>query len=341
MGITPQQTTNHTATTRLQMLARQLGASPYSNDREKIEYIYEIGFIAVQSQKIGINLLSPRSMFMSNWIANDLLIKNFLRDYHKSGKSGYMNVLDYAKSLGQGVTFLRRLSVRALVQSIAACYAGHFSMFVSRQKVIVSDPGGQNERRTLDPASIERVVAGFNPENLLGSFTKSTHLKAKGTLPGKWWDDALMFSDPTRRVISVRISEGQYQIAHQKVMELRSNIITEINQKPMYAWYGMDNIKIFNCVTNSVCMMERIINSEIFAKCDHGSLSELKIIIDNMKSYMESVIINNKGTLTHFYWAMQEGIFLLDWKKNDPEEYKSPIAINNDKKLVYPIKPKL
>lgn len=213
-------------------------------------------------------------------------------------------------------------------------------MFVSKQKIIITDPGGQNEQQTLVPSSTERVVAGFNPENLLGSFTKSSHLKAKGTLAGKWWNDGMMFTDPTRRVISVEISEKQYQQAYDYVMKLRETI-TEINQKALYAWYGMDNTTIFNCVTNAVSKMDTLINSKEFQECDHGALSELKIIIDNMKSYMESLIIHNKGTLTHFYWAIQEGIFHLKPEDIKPEEYKSPIAINNDKKLVYPIKPKL
>lgn len=255
--------------------------------------LYSVGFISVVSQKAAFRAGNKElDKFFSFQDAEGTDMAEFLRYCQENlgyQVSGLWRIYNYLKLTSP---------CESVLQGIASIYAGHFAIF----------------SEMIDGGNVQRSVAGFNPASLLSSFVNTSTLKEGGSIPGKWYNDEVMFLDSARRVVSIPVSEAAYDLFNEKITELKQNksiLFDDPVGKMMYGWYDLDETKNkFNCVTAGISAVRKIMDISRSSNMNDGGLVCFAGMVDKMNELITPLVTNGKGTLTPVLDAIQIGRFL-------------------------------
>lgn len=263
--------------------------------------MYSVGFIAVTSQKLSLQAGNKDlDEYFKNIPDKDPETVHFMKYCMKTLGYQACGVYRFFRYMQTGP-----LS-NSVMQALASIYAGHFAIFAEEIKGV----------------DINRTVAGFNPASLSASMFRTTALKQGGSVEGKWYDDGEMFQDPSRRVISIPVSEAVYRIFRDQIDALKNNsskILSSRNLEgeplygPLYGWYGLDEAKgKFNCVTAGIAAVLRILSDNRLENSREHGIDDLSRAAKGMDAFVKPLAEGGKGTLTPVLNAMQIGLFLCD-----------------------------
>lgn len=255
--------------------------------------LYSVGFISVVSQKAAFRAGNRElDKFFDFQNAEGIDMTEFLQYCQENlgyQASGLWRIYKYFKLTAP---------CESTLQGIASIYAGHFAIF----------------SEMIDGGHVQRSVAGFNPASLLSSFASTSTLKEGGAIPGKWYNDEVMFLDGAKRVVSIPVSEAAYDLFNEKITELKqnkSNLFDNSVNKMMYGWYSLDeNINKFNCVTAGISAVKKIMDIANSSNMNDSGLAYLSGVVDKMNEFITPLVTDGKGTLTPVLDAMQIGRFL-------------------------------
>ncbi|WP_162801141.1 MULTISPECIES: hypothetical protein [Azospirillum] len=259
--------------------------------------MYSVGFIAVTSQKLSLQASNKDlDEYFKNIPEKDPETVHFMKYCMRTLGYQACGVYRFFRYMKTGPLD------NSVMQALASIYAGHFAIFAEKIK----------------GADINRTVAGFNPASLSASMFSTTALKQGGSVEGEWYDDKEMFEDPSRRVISIPVSESVYRIFRDEIDALKnksSKILSSRNLKggPLYGWYGLDEAKgKFNCVTAGIAVVLRILSDNRLENSREHGIDDLSKAAKRMNAFVKPLVEDGKGTLTPVLNAMQIGLFLCD-----------------------------